>query len=121
MAAFLKIGAIELGVAYDYTVTPKLFDKNIRMASNKMVTEKQNSKWEIKVNYKYLNDVVKAALYTDLNAIPNGGILVEFYNLSGVLDSGYFMVTAIPSPKIARFNGLVPDAWSDVGFTLEEV
>jgi len=121
MAAFLKIGTLELGVAFNYTITPKSFDEHIRMASKKLVTEKRGSKWIIKVNYKYLTDTDRAALYAALNAIPDGGVAVEFYNPSGVLDSGYFTVTDIPAPKIESFNGLVPDIWSNVGFTLEEV
>ena len=119
--SFIKIGDLDLGMTYNYTVTPKLQDKKIRMASGTLVTEKRNSKWEIKIVYKYLTDTQRAELYSRLDNVPDGGIPITFYNPSGNQETAFFSVISIPSPKIARFNGNVPDVWADVGFTLEEV
>lgn len=119
--AFLKIDGLDLGMTYGYSVTPKSLDKKIRMAGGNLVTEKRGSKWEIKVTYKYLTETQRSLLYTNLGNVGAGGLAVEFYTPSGDLTSGLFSVSSVDSPKIAKFNGNVPEIWSDIGFTLEEV
>lgn len=119
--AFLKIDGLDLGMTYGYSITPKSQDKKIRMASGNLVTEKRGSKWEIKVTYKYLTEAQRITLYSKLENVPANGMAVEFYAPSGALSSGLFAVSSVASPKIAKFNGNVPEIWSDIGFTLEEV
>lgn len=119
--AFLKIGDLDLGITYGYSVTRDSLDKKIRMASGKLVTEIVGYKWKIAVKYKYLTEAQRIDLFSKLANIPANGIAVEFYNPSGQIEAGLFTIGDIPSAKIAKFTGTVPSEWSDVSFNLEEV
>ncbi len=119
--SFLKIGDLDLGATYNYAATPMNFDKKIRMADNTLVIEKRDPKWQIQVTYNYMTDAERKALYAALGNIPAGGVPVEFYNNRGELDSGFFALDKTSPPVIARFKNGVPDIWTKIGFTLEEV
>lgn len=118
---FLKIDNLELGATLDYTATKKNFDNKIRMASNKMITEKRPAKWEMKANFEYLTDKKRKELYTLLDNEPQQGFLVEFYNNKGEIETAYFTVTDIPAPQILTFKKGLPWEWVNIGFTLEEI
>ena len=117
--AFLKIGDLELRKTYNYSAEQVEYAKTLRTASKRVCKEVIGYKWEIAATYDYFGENERVAL---INALKGGTLQVEFYNSnSGGVDTGSFLCTKFPVPKIAKFKGAEPVMWHDVSFTLEEV
>lgn len=120
---FLSIDGIEIdGIEEgDYTAYERELGVSDRMISGRRVEELRATVWVVQVDYSSIDADTMETLQTALHATRRH-FLVFLPSTGGTeLVSGYFHLTAQPTPKLARwFDGTTPE-WSGFTLTFEEI
>lgn len=115
---FLSIDGIEIdGITEnDYTAYEEELGVSDRMISGRRVEELRATVWVVQVNYSSIDADTMLALQTAVHATRRH-FLVFLPSTGGTeLKSGYFHLTAQPTPTLSRWHEGTTPEWA--GFTL---